>query len=611
MKGKRFFSYILFTFLIVLVIVGIRSIVTERKQFQKAVQYQIEILSSFGEVMSKELSPAHFSDPGLAEAFCGQFAEAEDLHVSLLSLRGGFVGDSHELPSHRGNKGDSFAFKDALATGSGSGLQFNPVFAGQAVYIDIAVYAETGEPAGVLEISRPVSETRVDTRSLVIGNLVTTILLISSTLSIGYLIIRSFYKPITALREAATHYGKRDFAFDPHVEKPEEMRVLSETMKTMAANLRSRINVIEQQRNELEMILSSMIEAVIVLDPHLIIRKINKMGLTLLNMNREEVENRSLIEIFRNSELYEFATQILFEPGPRETSISIFANTSSPPADEGPFSEKGRLLYLQVHGTSMRNDGKNDTDASVLLVLHDITKMKALENMRKDFVANVSHELKTPITSIKGFVETLLAGAVKDPSKAVHFLEIIEKHTNRLNSIIDDLLSLSRLEQFENIELEFKRFSLSSIIGRAVAVCANKAARKEITVTVEAAENITAEINPQLIEQALVNLIDNAVKYSEHGSTVTIVLKKENSHVSISIIDNGCGIPPQSLDRVFERFYRVDRARSRDLGGTGLGLAIVKHIALSHNGEAFAESEPGKGSTFSLLLPEEQPRAHE
>jgi two-component system, OmpR family, phosphate regulon sensor histidine kinase PhoR len=610
MKGKRFFTYILFTLLIISSIAGIRSFVTEKRHFQLAVGSRIETLRTLGEFIAADLHPAVFTNTEAAQEFCSQFTESGNLQVSLLTAGGNFIGDSRESPAHLGSKGDSFEFQDALSTGFGSTLKFNPLFSQQTVYVDLAVLDTDGKPAGVLEINMPITYIRLHIRRLVIRGYILTVFLLSIASFTGYFLIRSFYKPINALREAASYYGNENFSFDPRVEKPEELRVLSTTMRRMAASLRTRIHVIERQRNELEMILSSMIEAVIVLDSHLVIRKMNKMGLTLLNMKREEVEDRSLIEIFRNTELYEFATQILLDSGPRETSITVYTNAPALALEGEPFGEKGRQLFLQVHGSSMQGGPGSDTDAAVLLVLHDITKMKSLENMRKDFVANVSHELKTPITSIKGFVETLLAGAVKNPSKSVHFLEIIEKHTTRLNSIIDDLLSLSRLEQFENNQLEFKRFSLSSIIGRAVAACTAKATQNGITVSVDAPEEITAEINPQLIEQALINLIDNAVKYSENGSSITITLSKRNSSVNIAIADNGCGIPSHALNRVFERFYRVDQARSRDLGGTGLGLAIVKHIAFAHNGEAFVQSELGKGSTFFLVLPEEQQQLH-
>lgn len=595
----------------VTIVAFFRSFITERNLYDTIIKHEISTLRTLGKSIARNLPKEYFFNSPLAQEFCTGFSVNKELGVSILSLEGEFIGDSHDLPAHLGSKQDAFEIKDAVNEGFGSAVKFSPRFSKETIFVDIPVYDENNVMIGIFELSKPVEGIRKDLRHIVVRNSVISFLLIFAAAIVGAAIIRGLLRPIKALRDAADRYGDSEFTFDPHVEKPEEMRLLSETMKTMATSLRSRISLIEHQRNELEMILSSMVEAVIVLDANLVIKKINNMGLTLANRKREEVENRSLIEIFRNSELYEFATQILLSSGPKEISISIFSNVPPAALEDGPFSEKGREMYLQVHGSPLQGDENENAKDAVLLVLHDITKLKSLENMRKDFVANVSHELKTPITSIKGFVETLLAGAVKDPSKAVRFLEIIEKHTHRLNSIIDDLLSLSRLEQYENIELEFKCFSLSSLIGRAVSVCSNKAKKNNIPITVQCDETLSAEINPQLIEQALVNLIDNAIKYSESGSAVSISVIEEAKGITISVIDNGCGIPDQALDRIFERFYRIDRARSRDLGGTGLGLAIVKHIALAHNGEAIVRSEIGKGSTFSLILPKEQPRYFE
>ena len=394
------------------------------------------------------------------------------------------------------------------------------------------------------------------------------------------------------------------------IDYPEELRLLGKTMKTMADTIQSRINSIISQRNESEQILASMKEAVVVLDSHLVIIKINQAGLLLVNRTKEDVIDKSLIEVFRNSDLYEFATEVLTRGTEMDTSLSLYSSNPALLTPEEVFPEKGRKLYLTVHGAPvnlMDIQTEKESETALLLVLHDMTKIKQLEKIRKDFVANVSHELKTPITSIKGFVETLLEGAVKDEQKALHFLRIVDKHANRLNMIIDDLLSLSRLEQYGNSAIEFTHFSLASTIVRSVAFCAEKAERKKIEITVDADNELSAEVNPQLIEQAVVNLIDNAIKYSDDESRIRVSLFRENNYLHISVADQGCGIPQENLDRVFERFYRVDKARSREMGGTGLGLAIVKHIALAHHGEARVHSVWGEGSTFTLILPCRQP----
>ncbi len=232
-------------------------------------------------------------------------------------------------------------------------------------------------------------------------------------------------------------------------------------------------------------------------------------------------------------------------------------------------------------------------------------ELARLENIRKEFVANVSHELRTPITSIKGYIETLKDGAINDKKNAVNFLGILSRQTERLNNIIEDLLSLSRIEREDGI----KGFDLSShfvfpVIENAVNTLISSAEKNKIKIKILCPEKLKAKITPRLFEQALVNLIDNAVKYSESGSEVIVSAEKIEGKIVVKVKDSGCGIEEEHLDRLFERFYRVDKARSRKMGGTGLGLAIVKHIVQSHNGNVAVESSPGKGSVFSIIIPD-------
>jgi signal transduction histidine kinase len=231
-------------------------------------------------------------------------------------------------------------------------------------------------------------------------------------------------------------------------------------------------------------------------------------------------------------------------------------------------------------------------------------RLRRLETVRQEFVANVSHELKTPITSIKGFVETLQDGAVADPQEARRFLDIVAKHADRLDSIIRDLLLLSHLEQDAGqAALELESVQLREVLRAAVEVCAAKAAAKKISVYLECPVDFPVRLNPPLVEQAAVNLIDNAIKYSAEGGPVWVGGARAGAEAVVSVRDRGCGIEPEHLPRLGERFYRVDKARSRQLGGTGLGLAIVKHIARAHGGRLTVESAPGQGSAFHLHLP--------
>jgi two-component system phosphate regulon sensor histidine kinase PhoR len=264
--------------------------------------------------------------------------------------------------------------------------------------------------------------------------------------------------------------------------------------------------------------------------------------------------------------------------------------------------EQPEAKILTLNAAPLR-DSKAELVGAVL-VLHDVTELRRLENVRRDFVANVSHELKTPITTIKGFVETLQEGALEDRVQAERFLSIVARNADRLHAIIEDLLRLSRLDQHtEAADLPRIDTPLLHVLQTAVQTCATKAASRQISVTIACDEALVARVNPPLLEQALVNLLDNAINYSKAGDTIWLEAEHKDDAIVMHVRDEGIGIPQEHVNRLFERFYRVDRARGRDHGGTGLGLAIVKHIMQFHGGRVFVVSAVGQGSTFTLSLP--------
>jgi two-component system phosphate regulon sensor histidine kinase PhoR len=295
-----------------------------------------------------------------------------------------------------------------------------------------------------------------------------------------------------------------------------------------------------------------------------------------------------LAEAIRDSSLQDFVRHVWAMREESEVELALGSGRST--------------TRLAAVGSLLRD--ADDQEIGVLVMLRDVTHVRMLERIRRDFVANVSHELKTPITSIQGFVETLREGAMSDPETAARFLEIIGRQSERLSAIIDDLLSLSRIEQEgEKGQIEMVGANLSDVVHAAVTLCQAKAEERRIRVDVECPPQFRARINPQLVEQALSNLLDNAVKYSEPEQSVVVRARSEDRDLVIDVVDRGCGIPEEHLDRIFERFYRVDKARSRKMGGTGLGLAIVKHIAQAHGGRVTVTSREGQGSTFTMRFP--------
>ena len=239
-----------------------------------------------------------------------------------------------------------------------------------------------------------------------------------------------------------------------------------------------------------------------------------------------------------------------------------------------------------------------------MVVFNDRTKLKEFELQRKEFVANVSHELRTPLTAIQGLSETLIEFPNLAQEKRAYFIDVIHTHSIRLESIIENLLTLSKIEKETEIdEIDLVDESITLALSNAIFLCKDKALKRNIDIILNNAEEITFKHNSSLIEQAIINLLNNAIKYSDGNSEIKITVTKQNNEIKISVADKGSGIPEEHLSRLFERFYRVDKARSRQLGGTGLGLSIVKHIALAHKGAVTVSSEINKGSVFSIILP--------
>lgn len=395
---------------------------------------------------------------------------------------------------------------------------------------------------------------------------------------------RSLQLPMKALATAAEHFASGDLSYRTTPDSHPLVGGVASTMNQMAEQLESRIATIDAQRQELEALFSSMIEGIIVLTPDVKIQRMNQVAGQFFSTDPATAEHKPLLQIVRNSELAQIVQDVLVSGAPSEYEITVFGN------------EQRTLQVQATRYESVHTDG-------ILLVLHDISEIRRLETVRRDFVANVSHELKTPITSISGFTETILDDPQLPAEQRNRFIQIIFTQSQRLQAIIEDLLSLSRIEEHGR-ELPRSFIHASQLIDTVLHMCSHAAKEKNIAIAVDVPGTAQLYGNSNLLEQALTNLVQNAIKYSAAGSRVQIAAHPTQSACFQFIVqDTGAGIPQQDLPRLFERFYRVDRARSRELGGTGLGLAIVKHIALVHKGTIEVKSTLGKGSTFTLSVP--------
>ena len=520
------------------------------------------------------------------DLLCKEEGQKASTRITVILPTGEVVGDSDSDPKSMDNHSDRLEFIAASTGESGVSIRTSLTLARDYMYVGIPVKkAET--LLAVVRTSIPIDVIDVVIkgiqRKIILGSLI--IALLGSMVSL--IVSRRISRPIEKLKEGAGYFIQGDFNYRLPASGIEEIGSLNESMRDMARQLHARINTITQQRTEIEAILSSMIEGVIAVDAEERIIIMNNAAAKMFGCDLSTVQGRSIQEAIRNTHLQQFVSEAISGEKPIEKEIGI---------------STGEERYLFGHGTLIRDiEGKR---IGALFVLSDITRLRRLENIRRDFVANVSHEIKTPITAIKGFAEILRDEGTKDEQDVKRFLNIIAKHVNRLEAIIDDLLKLSRIEKDTETEgIQLMESGIKDVLESAIQISKQLADSKGTEIILFCDDGLTARINPPLLEQAVVNLLDNAIKYSDEKKPVIIETKRDEKEILIHITDNGRGIEQEHLPRIFERFYRVDKARSHALGGTGLGLAIVKHIIQAHGGHVSVTSIPGKGSTFTLHLP--------
>ncbi len=371
-----------------------------------------------------------------------------------------------------------------------------------------------------------------------------------------------------------------DLGREINIYSRDRIGALAAAINGTLSRLKSRIASLEKENSKTQTILNNMIEGVIAVDKDTKIVSVNPTVEKIFNISKKDAEGRFFLEAIRNSGIAEIISNVLKNGEVISQELSLV----------WPVQKIFQINVSPIY--------EKDSVSGCLVVIYDITEIRKLETVRRDFVANVSHELKTPLTSIKGFVETLLEGALDDKENSRHFLEIIRDHANRLDNLINDLLSLSYMESKE-VRLELVEINLKSLTQQILSGFKAQLAKKTIEVKNELPQGLTVTADKDRIEEVLTNLIDNAIKFNKEKGVIKIYAQD-----SIFIVeDSGIGIPNKDISRIFERFYRVDKARSRELGGTGLGLSIVKHIVELHSGSVGVESTEGLGSKFWFSLP--------
>ncbi len=505
--------------------------------------------------------------------------------ITLIAPDGRVLADSDVDPAHMENHRYRPEVQAALTGGTGSAVRYSTSAFADFLYVATPSHAR---PGWVVRVAIPLQTIRARERGA------TSILVAGAAWALGlagllgFLSTRRLTRPLERMASNLERLERGELGIRFDASSNDEIGQLARTLNRTKERLEMTISGLTSQRNQREAILSSMVEGLIAVDGQDRILLVNSACRAVLGIGSTEEQGRSLLEVVRLPQLVSF--------------IESVRNASQPLGAELVMRDP-RPRYLELHGAPLRL-GEGGAVGAVV-VFNDVTRLRKLEEVRKEFVANVSHELKTPITSIKGFLETLLeGGALEDRDSARRFLGIISRQSDRLAAIIEDLLYLSRLEHEEK-QIALHRVDLGAVAERCIINFEHAARHRgvDLHLQVETPHRWVMG-DGSLLARALDNLIDNALKYSNQGGKVEVALRNTPDHVLLQVSDQGPGIPEEHLPRISERFYRVDTARSREMGGTGLGLAIVKHVARVHSGSLDVDSRLGEGSCFTLRLPQ-------
>jgi len=548
-------------------------------------------LTTIGAVLQAETAEllAGGADQMAAREFVSRVARATGARVTLIATDGQVLGDSERAGEVAllDNHAERPEVKAALRGEVGRDLRRSVTLRAPLLYVALPV-ERSGRVIGVLRLALPLAAVTASYATLHQVMLAGGAVALAVALAIALFVAGRVTRPVVEMQSTARQMSQGNFLVRAPTRSTDEIGTLGRSLNVLAARLREKIEDLEQEQAKVTAILDGMVEGVIAVDGHEHIVLMNERARAIFKLGAVRAERKPFLEVIRNAELHEvFRVSRGGDPGAvvrREVSLATPA---------------GRIL--QVHGVPLLLAGG---EKGVVIVLHDITELRRLEQVRTEFVGNVSHELRTPLTAIHGYVETLLGGALEEPENARKFLEIVHRQTERLGRLINDLTDLSNIE-LGKASLHLAPTRVDDVVDSVLGVIAPRARAGDVTLRTDVPGTLPlVKADHDRLAQILINLVDNAVKYTPDRGVVTVRGTEDpGKTVSISVEDTGVGIPSSDLPRITERFYRVDKARSRELGGTGLGLAIVKHLVLAHGGELHIESEIGRGTTVRFTLP--------
>ena len=527
-------------------------------------------------------------NPSLADInrLSHDLAKETGLRVTVIAHDGTVIGES-DKPDSDINTIQNHLYRpevqQALHEGVGSAMRHSRTIGVDLLYV--AVPVRNDNRVGTVRVAMPLVKIHHTTARVLHTVGVASVMVGLAAIPVLYWLSRRVTRPIVQMREVSGRMARGDFSEKAPARVSGELGELAAALNAMSSQLEARIRELSEEKADLSAILAGMTEGVLVARPDGRIRLTNQALQRQFGVSEEAV-GKTVLEAFRNVPLQELVGEVI-----QHGDVA---------ARELTFLTPNERAY-ELSATRLQD--RHGAVTGVIVVFHDITRMRQFENTRREFVANVSHELRTPLSIIKGYVETLLDNQPPDAQTTRQFLQTIERHSRRLEALIADLLSISALES-QQARLNFEPVSMRAAAQSVLDELARQAQERSVTVSVKIRDQLpTVRADAQRLHQVLFNLLDNAIKYTHAGGHVTVGATEKDGVIETVVADDGPGIAPEHLPHVFERFYRVDKARSRELGGTGLGLSIVKHIVQSHGGRVWAESQTERGSAFYFTLP--------
>ena len=574
----KFGSLQLVLFLLVLLVVDTYVVRSLREEYIEAALGQLQSLSHLTESRPPE---------GLDETSLKQWTAWMALtgtRITVIAPDGKVLADSQEDHARMDNHIGRQEVRDALEKGSGRAVRYSATIGHDLVYLAVRQHTRDGSTI-IIRYAVPLERLAEALTGFRRGLWTVSFMVLALAGSASLLFFRALARRIERLKEFSRAVVAGNFRGLPKDRKGDELADLSSTLSQTAEQLDATIRTLREERNQSAAVLASMSDGVVVVGPNQRVIFCNAAFCRAVNIEIATWEGRPVVEVIPNADLLNFVEQVRTVNAPITSELIVGSV---------------RTRSFAVTATLIRS---NDTTSGSVIVLHDISELRRLERARRDFAANVSHEFKTPLTAIQGFADTLLSGALEDAEHSRKFVEIIRENAVRLGRLTDDLLKLAQIEAGK-LELQRQPVAVSSVTQPCLEVTRLKADQKNLTLETDYRADLHLVNGDSLcLQQVLQNLLDNAVRYSPTGGRIIVRAFVKDSEIVISVSDSGVGIPKAEQERIFERFYRADAARSREDGGTGLGLSIAKHLVEAHGGRIQVQSEVGIGSTFSVFLP--------